>query len=224
LNVPDAPPNPDNISTDIKTLNTMIGARYVGGASLIRLKTPKEGFSMQGKLLKMIRTGYEGQLEKVFMMGREQQAVFQAGLPNYCNFGGHGSGKTVLLQSSITRDANSIVADQASSINHLMILCVWQRGADALLSQYRELKSSLPKAHNLEVIVVTKEELTERYMANIQQFEPTTDQINGICQNINSIVKHKEVHLYIDELWVTVPKTFSAHLTPVSISNKYITS
>ena len=92
LNVPDAPPKPGSISQDIITLNTRIGARYVGGASLIRLKTPDEGFAMQGGLMKKIRTGYEGQLEKVFMLGREQQAVFQAGLTNYCTFGGHGSG------------------------------------------------------------------------------------------------------------------------------------
>jgi hypothetical protein len=92
LNVPDAPPNQDSVSPDIKKLSTMIGARYVGGASLIRLKTPKEGFAKQGKLLKKIRAGYEDQLEKVFMMGKEQQAVFQGGLSNYCVFGGHGSG------------------------------------------------------------------------------------------------------------------------------------
>ena len=71
----------------------MIGARYVGGASFIRLKTPREGFSTQGSLLKKIKVGYEGQLEKVFMMGREQQALFQAKLYNYCKFGGHGSGE-----------------------------------------------------------------------------------------------------------------------------------
>ena len=93
LNVPDAPPNPDSISPDIKKLNTMIGARYLGDASQIRLKSPKDGFSMQCKLLKGIRAGYEEQLEKVFMMAREQQAVFQAGPSNYCVFGGHGSGR-----------------------------------------------------------------------------------------------------------------------------------
>ena len=133
-------------------------------------------------------------------------------------------GKTVLLQSSIVRDAGTIVADQDDSTNHLMIICIWQRGADALLSQYRELEKSLPKANNLEVIVVTKEELIERFMSNIQQFEPTTDQINGICKNINSLVKDQEVHLYIDEVWVTVPKTYSAHLTPVRIISKHVTS
>jgi hypothetical protein len=92
LNVPDALPKRESISADILALNTRIGARYLGGASLIRLKTPDEGFSLQELLLQKIRTGYEGQLEKVSMMGREQQAVFQAGLTNYCNFGGHGSG------------------------------------------------------------------------------------------------------------------------------------
>ena len=58
---------------------------------------------MQGKLLKKIRAGYENQLEKVYMMGREQQAMFQAGLTNYCNFGGHGSGNyEVHLKKSYT--------------------------------------------------------------------------------------------------------------------------
>ena len=106
LNVPDAPPKRESISADIFTLNTRIGARYVGGASLIRLKTPDEGFSLQGSLLHKIRTGYEGQLEKTFMMGREQQAVFQAGLTNYCTFGGHGSGNHLLPGILIKQDTN----------------------------------------------------------------------------------------------------------------------
>ena len=93
LKIPDSPPNLDSISPDIKHLNTVIGARYVGGASLISLKNPKEGFSRQGEMMKKIRTGFEGQSEKVFMMGIEQQALFQSGLCNYSNFGGHGSGK-----------------------------------------------------------------------------------------------------------------------------------
>ena len=92
LNIPSTPPDPSNISSDIKTLHYIIGARYVGGASLISLKTPQEGFSKQRELMGKIRVGYKGQLEKVFMMGKEQQAVFQGGLSNYCVFGGHGSG------------------------------------------------------------------------------------------------------------------------------------
>ena len=92
LGVPNAPPLEDTISTEIKALNCIISARYVGVASLISLKSPTEGFSKQTELLKKVKSGYKGQLEKVFMMGREQQAVFQAGLTNYCIFGGHGSG------------------------------------------------------------------------------------------------------------------------------------
>ena len=90
LKLPSSPTDPSMISMDIKRLNYMIGARYVGGASLINLKTPEEGFSEQGTSLKKIRAGYEHQVDKVLMMGREQQAVFQSGLYNYSNFGGHG--------------------------------------------------------------------------------------------------------------------------------------
>ena len=93
LKLPSTPPDPSTISSDINKLHYIIGARYVGGASLINLKTPEEGFSQRQNLLKKIRDGYEQQVDKVFMMGREQQAVFQLGLSNYSNFGGHGSGK-----------------------------------------------------------------------------------------------------------------------------------
>ena len=93
LNLPSTPPDPSTISGDIKKLNYIIGARYVGGASLINMKTPQEGFSEQEILLKKTRAGYKKQVDKVFMIGREQQAVFQAGLSSFCNFGGHGSGK-----------------------------------------------------------------------------------------------------------------------------------
>ena len=126
-----------------------------------------------------------------------------------------------MLQASIVRDAQTIIAEQGSGTNHLMILCIWQRGADALLCQYQQLQSSLPKAGNLEVIVVTKEELMKRFKATVQEFEPTTNQINTVCHNIDLIVKDKQVHLYIDEVWVTVPKTYSAHLTPVSTCKIY---
>ena len=103
------------------------------------------------------------------------------------------------------------------------ISCIWQKGADALLSQYKQLESSLPKAENLEVVIATKEELMKRFKATVQELEPTTNQINTVCHNIDSLIKDQQVHLYIDEVWVTVPKTYSAHLTAVGLFDKYFT-
>jgi hypothetical protein len=82
-----------NISSDIKKLHTTIATRYVGAGSLISLKTPQAGFQRQAALLEDVREGYEGKAEKVYMMSRDQQAVFQSGLRNFVNFGGHGSGE-----------------------------------------------------------------------------------------------------------------------------------
>ena len=93
MKIPDVTPTSTNIEPDILRLHTTIGARYVGGASLIKMKNPKDGFAKQEAIMKKIRTGYAEQGEKVFMMGMEQQAVFQANLPSYANFGGHGCGK-----------------------------------------------------------------------------------------------------------------------------------
>ena len=120
-----------------------------------------------------------------------------------------------MIQANIVQDAQNIVADKESDTKHLQIICVWQKGADALIEQYRQLK--LPKSDKLDVLVVTKEELMKKFKATVQEFEPTSRQINTVCKNIGSIVKDKQVHLYIDECWVTAPKKYSAHVTQVSL-------
>ena len=109
------------------------------------------------------------------------------------------------------------MADQASGQNHLIVICIWQKGADALLCQYRELAADLPRGNNLEVIVVTKEELMKRFKATVQENESTTNQINTVCHNIGTLESNRSVRLYIDEMWVTVHKTYSAHLTMVNV-------
>ena len=113
------------------------------------------------------------------------------------------------------------MADQDISTKHLLIICIWQKGADALLGQYRDLVYELPRANNLEVLVVTKEELMKRFKTNIQEIESTTTthQINTVCHNIGSMVGSTQTKLLIDECWITVPKTYSAHLTMVSGCN-----
>ena len=97
LKLPSSPPHPARISPDILALHNTISARYVGAASLIAMKTPQEGFQKQGELLEGIREGYKGKVDRVYRMSKDQQAVFQAELQNYSNFGGHGSGAKIPL-------------------------------------------------------------------------------------------------------------------------------
>ena len=133
----------------------------------------------------------------------------------------HIAGKTLLLQGSIKRDAQNIVANKESGTNHLQIICVWQKGADALMEEYRQLASTLPVGENLEVMVLTKEELMNKFLANDQVTE-TTFQINDICKNISLLEKDREAHLYIDECWITAPRKCDAHLTLVSTVSKVL--
>jgi hypothetical protein len=121
------------------------------------------------------------------------------------------------MEACIVRDAQAIVADQDTGIQHSLILCIWQKGADALIQQYKQLESTLPKGNNLSVTVLTREELMRKFKVKDQPSEPTTDQINNVCQNINKFLPDHDIHLFIDECWITVPKTFAAHLTAVSI-------
>ena len=123
----------------------------------------------------------------------------------------HILGKTVLVQSSITRDAQTIVDDQEGDSSHLFIICVWQRGADALRNQYKQFESGLPKSDRLETMVVTKEELMKKFKATVQEIEATTNQINTVCKNINSLVKDKQVHLLLTKLGSLYPR----HTQPI---------
>ena len=122
-----------------------------------------------------------------------------------------------MLQANIHRTVKKIVDDQEPTNNHLVIICVWQPGAKALNDEYRALASALPQVTNLEVMVVSREELLEHFHATLQKNEAiaTTLQINRVCQNISTLVPDKNVHLFVDECWITVPKKLTPHMTQV---------
>ena len=126
-------------------------------------------------------------------------------------------GKTLLIQASIERDAKTFIAEEES---HCLIICVWQKGADALFKQYKEMEKTLPKGDNMETMVLTKEELLKKFMVKEEGLE-TTEQINAICQNSSYLMPNTRVHLYIDETWITVPKMFEAHVTLVRVTNRF---
>ena len=109
----------------------------------------------------------------------------------------------------------------------LLIICVWQVGAKALLAQYKDLASNIPQGDNIEVLVMNKQDLMEKFLVS-EDLQCTTNEINRLCQNIGTRVKDKNVSLFIDECWVTAPVQYSAHLTTVSfglaMENGYIIS
>ena len=120
-----------------------------------------------------------------------------------------------MLQANIDRTVKRIVDDSEAINNHLVIICVWQPGAKALYEEYRALAANLPKAINLEVRVVSRDELMEMFHATLHKNEATTLQMNRVCQNISTMVQNKTVHLFVDECWITVPKELSPHMTQV---------
>ena len=120
------------------------------------------------------------------------------------------------MQANIERDAKIFLEDGES---HCQIICIWQKGANALLEQYRALAKTLPKGDKLETMVVTKDELMKMAMLDyLIQDEglATANQINAISRNITQRFYDKLIHIYIDECWITIPKKFEAHITKVS--------
>ena len=125
------------------------------------------------------------------------------------------------MEASIARDARTFVEDTTSGKSYLQILCIWQKGADGLLERYRQLEKSLPSGDNLDTMVLTKDELMRKVRVKNEERETTTQQINEICKNISEIFQDREVYVYIDECWITVPKKFTAHLTQVSFHHLF---
>ena len=120
----------------------------------------------------------------------------------------------MLAQASVARDTKAIVKKPNERL-YCQILCIWQDNAYALIEQYKDLASTLPKASHLEVMVVTKKELMRTFRVKEETGE-TTFQINAICRNVSQMLPEKFVYIYIDVCWVTVPKKFSPHVTEVS--------
>ena len=56
----------------------------------------------------------------------------------------------------------------------------------------------------------------KKFMVNNHAGETTSYQINALCKNISQFTPGQQVHLFIDECWITVPRAYEAHLTPVS--------
>jgi hypothetical protein len=118
-----------------------------------------------------------------------------------------------MLEACIRRHAEEAAANGRAC---LILVCVWQEGADALLQSYRHLAASLPAGPHLQVVVVNKTELLQRYRVEDTQIGiETTFEINKICHNASAMETGKEVAIFIDECWVTVPKRFDAHDTLV---------
>ena len=80
------------LSQDVQKLHIMVAARYVGAASIIKFKTPKEGLQHQMNVLEGVKMGHIQKQDKIYRLGKEQQEVFNSRLHSYCNFGGHGTG------------------------------------------------------------------------------------------------------------------------------------
>ena len=124
-------------------------------------------------------------------------------------------GKTILMQAAIKRIATEVACSPPEERGHLLILCVWQTGAWNLLQEYRNLAASLPQAQGLEVVVLTREEFLGRFRVSERIGENTTLLINDACINISTLESCREVYLFIEECWITVPKSRQAHITLV---------
>ena len=118
------------------------------------------------------------------------------------------------MQACIRR---AVLAAIKEGSNHLVLICVWQEDAYALLEEYENLAASLSHTENLEVLVLSKSELLRRYgVRQVQIGIETTYEINEVCENASAMEAGREVALFIDECWVTVPQRFEAHNTKVN--------
>ena len=51
-------------------------------------------------MLRQVKEGFKGQMDKIYRLSNDQHATYHSGVGSYVNFGGHGSGilkKKILL-------------------------------------------------------------------------------------------------------------------------------
>ena len=82
----------------------------------------------------------------------------------------------MLLQATIEHDVNVISRDLDRP--HLLLICIWQKGATALIDQYQKWVEKLQKAKNTEMKVVTKDEVMKECRTEEGTFVDITSMIN----------------------------------------------
>ena len=123
------------------------------------------------------------------------------GLNNgYCMIGGHGTGKTMMIQLEVSR---AVQIHTENGIKAKITVVVWEMKAKALLESYKRFADNLDHSEEVEVKFLNKEALCQETGVEYEGRD-TTSIINDVNMSLS---QNKDVatYLFIDEIEVENP-------------------
>ena len=225
------------ITAEVDDLYNLLASIYVGGGSLISLKTLEEGFkatefymggvtqSMQKAMKgeKKLDSSIEKSIEKIrdivpskwiarnknIRLSPSQNNIYKSGIGlkgGYSLIGGHGSGKTQMIQLEVSRAAQ-MHDDQDTPAN--IYIVVWEMKAQALLKDYEIFQKKIRRSGEVKIHVHNKESIC--HLTSVQfKGKDTTSIINEVCKRLTEIHDGFDTYLQIDEIEVENPGVSTA--------------
>ena len=132
-----------------------------------------------------------------------QNNLYQSGIglkSGYCMIGGHGTGKTMMIQLEASRAARHHTDAKTDA---LIIMVVWEMKAKELLESYKRFEADIDCSRKVELRVMNKEELCQ-YTGVAYQGRDTTAIINDVNKKLSER-NNIDTYLLIDEMEVENP-------------------
>ena len=167
FNISDFTKPTENTLEIFKTLATL----YVGGASIIQLKTPIEGYFEEIRQMNIVSMtnmlAYDSQdkneKNKMIKLGPDQNKIFMSGIglhQSYAVIAPWGGGKSMLLELELHR---TVELHNISKEPVTIFLVVYEMKATNLLQHYQTLVADLKKKENIQIKVMNLREICKKY-------------------------------------------------------------
>ena len=156
--------HPTNSAFEIfKTLSTL----YVGGGSIVDLKTPSEGFAEESKCMEQVNeTMRKGnpqmsEISKRIKLGPDQTDIFlsRIGL-SYILIAPWGGGKSMLLELELKR---LVETHMETKEDVEIFLVVYEIKAIELLKKYQEMVKDIERTERISINVMNLAKICEQF-------------------------------------------------------------
>ena len=140
---------------------------------------------------------------KNIQLSKTQNNLYRSGIglkSGYCMIGGHGTGKTMMIQLEASRAARHHMDAKTDA---LIIMVVWEMKATELLESYKSFERDIDRSGRVKLEVMNKEELC-RFTNVAYQGRDTTAIINDVNLKLSER-NNADTYLLIDEIEVENP-------------------
>ena len=206
-------------TSQAEDLFILLSSIYAGGGSLVKLKSSKEKYEQESfylnkvdqKMQKMfnaadVRSAEEGKWisrNTNLKLSPAQSNLYNSGIglkTGYCMIGGHGTGKTMMIQLEVSRTTR-FHTDEGTKAQILVV--VWEMKAKELLESYKRFAHSLKHSSEVELKFLNKEGLCQGTQVEFEGRDSTSI-INDVTKKL-SATEDTAVYLFIDEIEVENP-------------------